>query len=546
MDELTIKSIKELSGMNFFIPAYQRGYRWTERQVIDLLNDIKEFITEEKEGFYCIQPMVIKMKENNCWEVIDGQQRLTSIYIILSVLEHSEKFGINYETREKSKEFLINISEEYKDENIDYYHMVNAKKQVENFFLEFEDLIERFLHTLLNDVRFIWYQTDEADPVKVFTRLNIGKIPLTNSELIKALFLNRSNFKNSSDIEKIRLKQLEIASEWDNIENSLQDDAFWYFLNKEDNFANPRIEFLFDLNADKKKNSDEYFTFRYFTEKLNDKNELEILEYWKEIKNCFNRLYEWFRDRNQYHLIGFLVTTGTDIREFVKKSEDKTKSEFSNYLKFLIKKEIDFPIDTLEYGKDSNLIRKILLLHNIQTMLNNENESNRFPFDRYKKECWDIEHIRAIAEKMPIDKVHQVNWLKESKQYISDKTLIKEIDLFLATEDNSAEEVETFENLFNIIINYFNKAGFNQDTINDISNLVLLDSKTNRSYKNAVFPVKRKTIIEREKNGTFVPLCTKNIFLKFYSEDVSNMNFWDDHDRNSYLNNIIETLKTYS
>jgi uncharacterized protein with ParB-like and HNH nuclease domain len=544
--KLSIIPIRKLSGMNFFIPAYQRGYRWTERQVIDLLKDIKEFITEEKEGFYCIQPLVIKMKENNCWEVIDGQQRLTSIYIILSVLEHSEKFGINYETRDKSKEFLINISEDHKDENIDYYHMVNAKKHVENFFLEFEDLKERFLQTLLNDVRFIWYQTDEAEPVKVFTRLNIGKIPLTNSELIKALFLNRSNFKNTSDIEKIRLKQLEIASEWDNIENSLQDDAFWYFLNKEDNFANPRIEFLFDLNADKKKNSDEYFTFRYFTEKLNGKNELEILEYWKEIKNCFNRLYEWFRDRNQYHLIGFLVATGTDIREIFKKSEDKTKSEFSNYLELLIKKEIDFQIDTLEYGKDSNLIRKILLLHNIQTMLNNENESNRFPFDRYKKDSWDIEHIRAIAEKMPIDKVHQVNWLKESKQYISDKILIKEINLFLATDNNGVEEVETFENLFNIVINHFNKAGFNQDTINDISNLVLLDSKTNRSYKNAVFPVKRKTIIEREKNGTFVPLCTKNIFLKFYSEDLSNMNFWDDNDRRVYLNDIIETLKFYS
>src|SRR5690606_41975657 len=80
---------------------------------------------------------------------------------------------------------------------------------------------------------------------------------------------------------------------------------------------------------------------------------------------------------------------------------------------------------------------------------------------------------------------------------------------------------------------------------NDISNLVLLDARTNRSYKNAVFPVKRNTIIEREKEGTFIPICTKNVFMKFYSNSVNQMTFWGDTDREKYLSDIINTINTY-
>ena len=50
MDNSTIalKPVKELLGMNFFIPDYQRGYRWTAQQATDLLEDIWEFADKEK------------------------------------------------------------------------------------------------------------------------------------------------------------------------------------------------------------------------------------------------------------------------------------------------------------------------------------------------------------------------------------------------------------------------------------------------------------------------------------------------------------------
>lgn len=94
------------------------------------------------------------------------------------------------------------------------------------------------------------------------------------------------------------------------------------------------------------------------------------------------------------------------------------------------------------------------------------------------------------------------------------------------------------------ILKFFAEDGKVDDT-NDISNLVLLDEHTNRSYKNAVFPLKRSKIIERERKGTFVPIATKNVFMKFYTGNVSQMSFWGDNDRNSYRKDIIDKLNTY-
>jgi len=72
--------------------------------------------------------------------------------------------------------------------------------------------------------------------------------------------------------------------------------------------------------------------------------------------------------------------------------------------------------------------------------------------------------------------------------------------------------------------------------------LTLLDSNTNRSYKNAVYAVKRKRLLELDQAGTFVPLCTRNVFLKCYSPKATNLLFWEDEDREAYLEVIVQTL----
>lgn len=561
MSCLTEKTIGELLEQKFFIPSYQRGYCWTERQVEDLLNDVWNFVTKsgkKDNEWYCLQPIVVT-KINNHFEVLDGQQRLTTIFLILKHLDRfieSERksFEIEYETRNtktsNSKEFLQNIdlkSEKESIENIDYFHAFQAHQKIKEWFQTkanqgYNSISSKFITPFLERIKVIWYEVSaEKDAIEIFTRINMGKIPLTNAELIKALFLNSSNFPDSNT-EEIRLRQLEIASEWDRMEYSLQNNELWYFINNSENELPTRIEFLFNImkNIDGVKNgNDQYSTFRFFSEKFKSRSKEEIDANWKKIKRIFQTIEEWFTDRELYHKIGYLISTGEEITELLKEARSRQKHEFKKLLDTKITEKVKCDnLEDLEYGDWR--IKNILLLHNIQTMLRNENETSRFPFNRYKNDSWDIEHIHAIATEMPKNKQHRIDWLNNSKEFIEDdKILISKITDFENFYDEKIKvNPESFEELATLVLNYYSKKSNVEIDINNLSNLVLLDSGTNRSYKNAVFPAKRKTIIEKEKNGTFIPICTKNVFLKYYTQDIVQMTFWDENDRTAYIENI--------
>lgn len=265
-NQLVMKPINSLLNESFYIPAYQRGYRWTEQQVQDLLEDIREFyltsLNSEKDTFYCLQPVVVKQREDGSWEIVDGQQRLTTIYIILTYLlevdggDNLSRYRISYETRSDSAEFLERIDPSRHKSNIDFFHIYKAKEAIKSWFDEQEDSdkynsIKTPLLNLDNkSVKVIWYElSDHEVPTQVFSRLNVGKIPLVSAELIKALFLKSSNFTLESKSKDAQsLLQLTLSQEWDAIEKSLQNDAFWYFLSNETLESN-RIDLLLTLRA---------------------------------------------------------------------------------------------------------------------------------------------------------------------------------------------------------------------------------------------------------------------------------------------------------
>lgn len=557
--KLELKTINELREYKFYIPKYQRGYRWTPNEVIDLLNDIFEFKPKQientdKKTWYCLQPIVIKKTNDSQYEVIDGQQRLTSIYLILYYLnqylneDFREKlFELNYETRTNSKSFLENLSNSDGDnynQNIDYYYISKAYQTIKEWFKKQGSSFNRneFESNFKFNTKVIWFESYESDSVEIFTRINIGKIPLTNSELIKALFLNSSNFNYNS--EKLKLRQLEIASEWDTIEQSLQRDKFWYFLTGNKKNIN-RIEFIFDLMNTQPDKDDKYSTFRFFNERFKGKSKDSIEENWSEIKKRFQRFNEWYDERELYHKIGYLISINSqNIKDLYDSSSQMTKSEFKIHLDKLIKISMsNINLDELQYyEKDS--VRKTLLLYNILTMLKSDKDNSYFPFDLFKNERWDIEHITSIKNNMP-DK-NRKDWLNDAKIFIDPSIDSKNI---LINKVNSFKEVdfdddEKFKDLYEEIINHFN-INIKDEDLNDISNLTLLDSETNRSYKNAVFPIKRKTIIDRDKQGVFIPLCTKNVFLKYFSEYPPKISFWTQEDRENYDKDLEIVLEQY-
>lgn len=544
----------------YFIPSYQRGYRWTEIEVRDLLSDIMEFSERRKDEneWYCLQPLIVKeIKEEGefkHWEIIDGQQRLTTIFLILKYLGCKSKFTLSYETRKKSQEFLEKVTlkqEENKITNIDFEHIYGAYKKIDEWFKQQdENRKEQFKKNFITQTKVIWYCIDDSEnAIDVFTRINSGKIPLTNAELIKGLFLNSSNFK-TEDLEKIRLIQLGIANEWDNIEYALHDESLWWFINKSRNDLATRIEFIFklfvELNNKNVNLDDHYAIFRYFYEEF--KKGSDIKEIWLKIKNIFQTFEEWYQDKKLYHKIGYLITFDKHIKEIIKLKEGGNKEEFLKKIDDKIRDILHIKeqgnnnpialnkekLEDLVY-EDNNvkLLRKILLLHNIQTILANDNELSRFPFEKYKKENWDIEHIHAKATSI-IDIETQRNWIRDN--FIGEEGC----DEFI----NRLENKESFETISNEILlsQYRDNEDYDLRDIDNIANLCLLSDTINRSIKNNGFKMKRKDIIESEKQGMFIPICTRNVFLKYYTENVHGLELWTVEDRFNYRQDIIDKL----
>ena len=381
------KAVFELLEENFYIPNYQRGYRWTKRQVFDLLEDIFEFTkknSNDPKSFYCLQPLVVKKISSNgkdVYEVVDGQQRLTTIRIILSYLQTDflngrslkDKYGkgifnITYQNKESNAIFLDDIDKSKKDEDIDIYHIVKAHESVEEWFTnlpigEKDSAEEAIIATLTRDknlksnpygtVQFIWYEIINEDPIRVFYRLNVGKIPLTNAELVKAVFLH--NIQENQRVSYV--------TEWDQIEHSLQNDAFWLFLHPKEFKPSTRIDFIFDiirennllsLNQDelKKCGSDSYSTFRYFSEYLSKENSDGVKKCWERVEDVYQVFNEWFNDRIFYHYIGFLIACGKKINDIFKEycfyDIDRkemiytSRSNFKEKIKSLVKDNLSF------------------------------------------------------------------------------------------------------------------------------------------------------------------------------------------------------------
>ncbi len=234
------RAIGELT-YHFRIPSYQRGYRWERRQVEQLLNDIAE---SRDDAPYYLQPIVVAPASHSSdndsslfdYDLIDGQQRLTTIYLILKALSKAKEsnsdkiarlaaegrikelteltglistlapidttpgFKLVYQTRESSQSFLSEISElDETDSRIaespDHLYMWHAYRTIQEWLASNRVTdVERVAKALKERVKVIWYELpDTVTDWKKFTDLNIGKILLTNSELVKALFLRSGN-----------------------------------------------------------------------------------------------------------------------------------------------------------------------------------------------------------------------------------------------------------------------------------------------------------------------------------------------------------------
>lgn len=617
-----IRPVGDLLNETFFVPRYQRGYRWGRQEITELLGDVLQYYnaTQNRENkvskFYCLQPVVVKMKEwfinsnekIEGWELIDGQQRLITILLILNYLEEIRKllnnkldiYSIDFETRENCKLFFQNKT--YKDSvdetNVDFYHISKAYEYIEQWFKQNNHKVE-ILNTLLKaeyNVSIIWYeavainQDNDDSSIELFTRLNDGKIPLTDAELIKALMLQADLYPTNEE-RFVKQRLFEIATEWDDIEAKLQDEKFWLFLNDTDYKPSSKIEYIFKLLAEKwnefekqhlvqyelKDGKPKHYEFLIFDKYLAnkraiflEKNEdgIDILEpvnkIWKEIKEMFSTFYEWYNNHNLFHYIGFLLANEKDkdnlIRELI--GLKLTKTDFEKNIKKRIADTIKIKSEIKQDGKKTGIIKqlhqiaynennpeiiKVLLLFNIDALVKHKKENARFPFHLYKKEkITSIEHIHPQnPPSIDADEDRARIWLSQHKISLSSiKELVEcnknEIDNVLKQIEvlfNNYEK-EAFKNLFSQILDLYSEiSDFKETEIHTLYNLALVDKDTNSQLNNSFFDIKRE-ILKENKLGKYVPICTQRAFSKYYSNSPKEMIFWNNDDRQAYFKSI--------
>ena len=640
-----------LDGRYFYIPSYQRGYRWTEKQVGDLLRDLLCFSNDlankgnkdEKDQFYCLQPVIARpitdidqlktifgddfndsILEHGVWEIIDGQQRLTTIFLLYKYLldqkgwdaetlkdeeDGKELYHICYATRKGSSSFLENLSlkaikdssEEVFKENVDYFHMANAFKYISEWIktdgksinIRYQlggslDNVRTSLFKLLNgmsdtkggSVQVLWYELAENKGkrnIKEFQKINTGKIRLTDAELIKGLFLLEKNFSTS---EKY-IKQSELALEWEFIENTLHANNFWYFLQKKGFDMPNRIDLLFNLIYKKAalKNiqeedwdaklkevdiqlsdarQSEIFRFYYnrFEGKIGEDLQHEVGKAWDEVMELYRTLDDWFCTPSIYNYIGLLSQCGEDLCRLVLHyeylPEESTRLDFEDYLKerisfHLRKVKIDNEKKLiLSTYKEHDNIYKVLLTLNIHLLneqnqkLESESDVYKFPFDVLNAQNWDIEHIDSFHTNALKKDNDKKEWIETALADRSDELSKDEKEqINLKIEENALDDA------INIIKRNAQEVDTEEEIKNTIGNLTLLDAATNRMYGNSLFCTKRRIIIERIKQGVFVPVATQYIFAKFFDQKGTNRSLWTKEDMEAYHNYIYNVISNY-
>jgi len=453
------------------------------------------------------------------------------------------------------------------------------------------------------NVRVIWYRLDEAeDPRAAFIRLNVGRIPLTSAELIRALFL-RGGDRGDDELKR---DQALIAQDWDMMERRLQDSAFWWFLQRAPEAPASRIEYLFDMFVELKgveveaNPADPLGTFFKFESWLGNKQEKDEVTWsaWRNVHRCAQILEEWFDDPVLYHLVGYLVATeGMDERgadairaasarmlvDLLRQRADLAGADFERRLRAMIwqrfrarqlkdaereqgrhsaeelQERIEDRVGKLRYGGGrTDHLRSILLLFNIAEVVNSGERGMRFPFDRYhgdaggKRLAWDIEHVRSVTEKYPALPAERRQWLEDAGRLVASAAarardrkkankLAKDIK---SLRQETSPDKEAFEDVFNGVRDLSGEADARQED-NALSNLALLDARTNRSYKNAVFPMKRERIIGLDRESRFVPPSTRRVFLKYYTEQPEHLIWWDDNDQQGYHEAMVRTFATF-
>ena len=339
--------------------------------------------------------------------------------------------------------------------------------------------------------------------------------------------------------------------QWDAIEHDLRKPALWSFATghgaRED--LPTRIALLLDAVAGSGfgKPTARFQTFESLRQRV-------PTDVWNEVLDMHALLTGWFEDEPVFHRVGYLVAIGVSFNELVTAARGKRKSELRALLDGRIRQELDLSreeLESLSYEKSSQGCLRVLLLMNV---LATERANERYPFHRHAEEAWTLEHIHAQHSE-GLSKAEQWgSWIDEHRralERLADERSGPEravCDALIDELQSSREHLDgqRFRELFAKVTRYFTAEGDDATSTHSLSNLALLAGTDNSALNNAVFEVKRQKLLELDRRGSFIPLCTRKVFMKYFEGATAHqVHFWGPADRASYLNAIEETLRPY-
>ena len=582
-----------LDGKKYIIPEYQRGYKWDSNDINRLLDDINNFsINEDLNLFYCLQNItLIENEKENSFNVVDGQQRLTTLAIILSFLKEYDliKDKLQYNVREQTKSFLDKhiykpsnsivtiaswdnfLSESKQDYDYqDIYYIFNAYKTVQKWFESNASKKLEMKDKILNHTKIIVNLPKNIGEQKLFENLNGKRVPLDGADLIRAIIITRiakTEIGEMLDYTKqnvlLNEKRVKIGLLLDSINFWWSEDnkrIYFHHFVKDVKVSNPTsIAFndkTFPINNLYKLYSllynDGVLSMDFFEKKSIDYHFLQ------ELQLLQRTIEDWYNDRELYHLILYTMiyaniekdgdtTRRLTFKELYNKWRNSSRKEFLLKLKKIIA-ETDTIDDLLqqvnkseadkeniafqEMWYDNKLVNVSILLDIISILSLNAN--TKLPAKYFKVHKEDFEHIfpqTPIGDRIK-DKNKQTQILYQYLEIINNELMNEEQKVIINEEEINWDDQEWKDRIKAIINDSIAKI----IPINSLGNMCVLHESVNRGYGNDFFLEKRIDIMHKSQAGCFIRPHVYAAFNKIYSQrqneyiDIDLMTNWGKSD----------------
>lgn len=517
-------SVDKLLPWSFNIPLYQRGFRWKNEQVQQLLDDLNEFRATAAAPFYFFQALVIAERNESrkdAFNVVDGQQRLTTINLLLNALNQTpqntqqpKQLSLTYERSPDGQTSLGALDEHYSK---------LANVVIQEWIKKNPTSIESMRNNVLGG-KFLVYRVKQEDELETFSRLNSGKIRAKDSELIKSVMLT-PQLDEPFAVTQAR------AQEWDAIERALNHDPFFSFFTargtwKEDDRMAVLLKWA-GLSPNESEKQKEVFPFLVCVQKK-IKGGTSRADLWKSIYTAYYRLAFWYDDPLMYHAVGWLIHrkgSATTVCLSDMSEAGTCQAQVGQY-----------PEDKLLniFYENPLLAHNYLLLFNVAYCW--RRWPMRYDFCRHRKsDRWSLEHIFARNQGV-FEKKDAL------EQYLNAELSDMEFQKYREDCKNNTGDQWLHDWL---IEKYGDK--YPQDEDNSLGNLALLGQSENASLNNGIFMAKREDIVHwPHANKYWASPATEAVFLKaFPGLDVSKQ-YWSKPDREVYVKYMAKQVDEFS